>query len=204
VARGPVEAPWVEAYRDSTTVAYKRQQAHAVAPVVRVHAQVPDLQPSQLFAVAWDVRTQAGWVPLLKRLDILSQSPTEVLLYEQVDVPVIRDRDYLLRLSIPPRRDGSPDELRIEARGAQDPRVPPDPGHVRMTDLWSTWIFRPRRDGGTEVIYEAYGDPAGALPTWLKKSAALRGPLEFVRALVKETRRRAAPQPEAHSSAPKP
>lgn len=187
-----VDPPFVEVFRDGNVVAYKRQLPNAVAPIVRVQAQVPDLMPAQLFAVAWDVRSQAAWAPRIKRLDVLSQSATEIVVYEQVDVPVARDRDYVLRLSISPRSDGDLGELRIEARAAADRAVPIEPQHVRMTDLWSTWSFRPRKDGGTVVVYEAYGDPAGALPGWLKRSAALRGPLDFVLALLSEARRRVA------------
>lgn len=184
--------PFVEAFREGNLVAYKRQEPQAVAPIVQVQAQVPDLQPAQLFSVAWDVRSQATWAPRIKRLDVLSQTATEIVVYEQVDVPVARDRDYVLRLSRPPQQGADPSALRIEARAATDRPVPIDPQHVRMTDLWSTWSFRPRPEGGSVVIYEAYGDPAGALPTWLKRSAALRGPVDFVQALLKEARRRAA------------
>jgi len=191
------DVPWVEAFRDGNIVAYKRLPPGAVAAVVRVQAQVPDLQPPQLLAVAWDVRSQAAWAPRIKRLDVLSQTATEVVLYEQIDVPVVRDRDFVLRLSLPSPSPGPSTELRIEARAALDRPMPLHPDHVRMTDLWSTWRFRPRPEGGTVVIYEAYGDPAGALPGWLKKSAAVRGPVDFVRALLQETRRRTAPaQPQ--------
>ena len=194
--QGPAPAaedpPFVQAFSEGNVVAYKRQPAGAVAVVVRVVAQAPDLVPSQLFAVAWDVASQAAWAPHVKRLSVLSQSPTEVLIYEQVDVPVVRDRDFVLRLRSLPADPTDPGTLRIEAGGTTHPAAPPDPQHIRMTDLWSSWTFRPRPGGGTVVTYDAYGDPAGALPGWLKRSASLRGPIDFVRALLQETRRRSS------------
>lgn len=186
------DPPFVQAFSEGNVVAYKRQPAGAVAVVVRVVAQAPDLEPSQLFAVAWDVASQAAWAPHVKRLSVLSQSPTEVLIYEQIDVPVVRDRDFVLRLRSLPVDPTDPGTLRIEAGGTTHPTAPPDPQHIRMTDLWSTWTFRPRPGGGTVVTYDAYGDPAGALPGWLKRSASLRGPIDFVRALLQETRRRSS------------
>lgn len=181
-------AEFKEAGRDGALFIYKRQLPQAVAPIVRIAAEVPDLTPAQLFAVAWDVRTQLAWVPRLKRLTILKAAADEWVLYEQVKIPVAKDRDYVLRLTATQPGDGG--VYSIKAVPPKDLSQPLDPGHIRMTDLWSQWTFAPRPAGGTALTYESYGDPAGDLPTWLKKSAAVRGPSDFVKALLTETRRR--------------
>lgn len=176
---------------EAALVIRKRQLPDAVAPIVLVSVRVPDLRPEQLFAVAWDVRTQARWAPRIKLLEILRADANEWIIYEQVDVPVTKDRDYVLRLQATARGEGGLYQIKASAPPGY-PR-PLDPQHVRMTDLWSQWNFRPGPTGGTLVSYESYGDPAGSLPGWLKKAAAERGPVDFVKALLAETRRRAQP-----------
>lgn len=176
---------------EAALVISKRQLPDAVAPIVLVSVRVPDLRPEQLFAVAWDVRTQARWAPRIKLLEILRADANEWIIYEQVDVPVTKDRDYVLRLQATAHGEGGLYQIKASAPPGY-PR-PLDPQHVRMTDLWSQWNFRPEPTGGTLVSYESYGDPAGSLPGWLKKAAAERGPVDFVKALLAETRRRAQP-----------
>ena len=172
-------------------VVRKRQLPEAVAPIVLVTVRAPDLKPEQLFAVAWDLRTQAKWAPRIKRLEILRADANEWIIYEQVDVPVTKDRDYVLRLQATAR--GQAGLYQIKATAPRGYPWPLDAEHVRMTDLWSEWNFRADPAGGTLVSYESYGDPAGSLPGWLKKAAAERGPVDFVKALLAETRRRAQP-----------
>lgn len=181
---------FAEVLRDGNLVAFTWQQPAVVAPIVRVQVQVPDLSPADLFAVAWDVGSQSRWAPHLKRLDILSAQPDELLLYEQIAVPVVKNRDYVVRLRVTQRGDGAGGSFRIDANAASDASRPVDSGYVRMTDLWSRFLFVPRAGGGCELTYDAFGDPAGAIPGWLKRSGSVRGPADFVRALVEETRRR--------------
>ena len=191
-AAEPGSAPeFKEAGRDGSLVIFKRQLPQAVAPIVRITAEVPDLTPAQLFAVAWDVPTQLAWVPRLKRLTVLKAAENEWVIYEQVKIPVAKDRDYVLRLQAVTRGEGGRYQIKAAPPPSQEV-APPDPDHIRMTDLWSQWSFTATAAGGTALSYESYGDPAGELPTWLKKSAAVRGPSDFVKALLAETRRRAA------------
>ena len=185
-------AEFKEAGRDGPLLVFKRQLPQKVAPIVRITTQVPDLTPAQLFATAWDVPTQLAWVPRLGRLTILKAAENEWVIYEQVKIPVAKDRDYVLRLRAVARGQGGRYEIKAEPPPPQDVSQPIDPGHIRMTDLWSQWIFTATPAGGTALSYESYGDPAGDLPAWLKKSAAVRGPSDFVKALIAETRRRAA------------
>jgi len=187
----PAAAPLARAAAGDAVVVAKRQLPDAVAPIVLVTVRVPDLKPEQLFAVAWDVRSQAKWAPRIKRLEILKADANEWIIYEQVDVPVTKDRDYVLRLQATARGQGG--LYQIKAMAPRGYPWPLDAEHVRMLDLWSEWNFRAEPTGGTLVSYESYGDPAGSLPGWLKKAAAERGPVDFVKALLAETRRRAHP-----------
>ena len=113
--------------------------------------------------MAWDVGSRARWAPRLKRLDILSSGPDELLLYEQIDAPVVRDRDYVVRLRATARGDGPGGSFRIDASGASDPSRPVDPSHIRMTDLWSRFSFVPRA-GRLRADRRRLWRSGGALP----------------------------------------
>src|SRR5262245_19046845 len=65
---------------------------------VRVRAWSP-LPPAAIFAVIWNVAAQHEFVPNVKVLRVLRASADEVVVYERVNVPVVQDRDYVLRLT---------------------------------------------------------------------------------------------------------
>ena len=148
-----------------------------------------DLPPKAIFDVLWDVKRQKAFAPHVKRLDILEVQEDSVVIYEQVDIPAATDRDYVLRLT--KTVDEKTGLYQVAAEVAPGP--PPDKDHVRMTDIWSQFTIEPGDKGGSIITYHSFGDPAGALPTWLKNAAATRAPLDFVLAIVAEARRRAKP-----------
>ncbi|MCC6808625.1 MAG: hypothetical protein IT381_14470 [Deltaproteobacteria bacterium] len=153
---------------------------------VRVSGPV-DLAPKQIFDVLWDVRAQKTFAPHIKRLDVVSEAKDSVVIYEQVEVPVVQDRDYTLRL----RRltDDNTQLYQVIAENADSLGPPPDKDHVRMKVIWSNFTIEPG-DKGSVVTYHSFGDPAGDIPTWLKNAAATRAPLDFVLAIVKEAKLR--------------
>jgi hypothetical protein len=56
------------------------------------------LSPAAIFETIWKQREHPQFVPHLKRLDLLSEVGDERLAYEQVAIPMARDRDYTVRL----------------------------------------------------------------------------------------------------------
>ena len=54
-----------------------------------------------------------------------------------------------------------------------------------MTRLQSRFELRPARDGGSDITYVSFGDPVGKVPRWIIRAADVRGPREFVRAMIK-------------------
>src|SRR5262245_63062863 len=76
---------------------------------VRVTAE-SSLAPAAIFETIWAQREHPQFVPHLKRLDLLSDSGDERLAYEQVEVPLARDRDYTVRV----RRSVDADAHRYE------------------------------------------------------------------------------------------
>ncbi len=60
------------------------------------------------------------------------------------------------------------------------------PGYIRITDVRSQWILTKLRDGDTLIVYTAFANPNGALPTWLVNDLARDGAIKTFQGLKKE------------------
>lgn len=179
-------APWERAGSEKGFDIEKRKAEGTKLFEVRVSGNV-DLPPKAIFDVLWDVKSQAKFAPHLKRLDVLEEAADSVIVYEQVDVPAVTDRDYTLRL----RRltDDATQLYQVMAENADAKGPPPRADHVRMTKIWSIFSIEPA-DRGSFISYHSFGDPAGDIPAWLSNAAATKGPLDFVVAIVNEAKKR--------------
>ena len=57
------------------------------------------LTPEQIFAVAWDVDSQHEFMPNVQELRVLQRSEEQVVVYQRVRIPVVQDRDYVLKMT---------------------------------------------------------------------------------------------------------
>lgn len=93
---------------------------------------------------------------------VLSDGPTERVVYEQLRPSLVSPRDYVLRF----RRSGDDAGCQVTYE-TDEALAPPLPdGMVRIRRMWGRWQFAPT-DGGTAVTWVSYADPAGALPPFL-------------------------------------
>lgn len=138
--------------------------------------------PAQLFAVIWDRRAYPEFVPYIKRQDILWERGDEVLFYDQVKVPLVADRDYVVRS----RReiDAATQVHRIVFYSADAEGPPPQKGHVRVRDIRGSWELRPAPGGGTDVTYMLHSDPGGHIPTWIVNLVQKKEVPRFLRLML--------------------
>ena len=102
-------------------------------------------------------------MPHLKRLDLLSEAGDERLAYEQVEMPLAKDRDYTVRLQ--KRVDADAQRYEVAFATANDAGPPPDKNHIRVPSIRGRWLIELGPDGkGSRVRYEVFSDPGGALP----------------------------------------
>lgn len=152
---------------------------------VRATAHSP-LPPAAIFETIWKQREHPQFVPYLKRLDLLAESADERLAYEQVAVPLARDRDYTIRLLR--RVDPETQRYEITFVTANEAGPPPDKGHVRVTEIRGRWLIEPGRDGkGSRVRYEVLSQPGGAIPTWVVNRVQGEAAAKLVRAMLQRT-----------------
>jgi ribosome-associated toxin RatA of RatAB toxin-antitoxin module len=178
-------ADWVTVWDSDGMLVERRPHEGSSFYEVRATAYSP-LPPVAIFETIWKQREHPQFVPYLKRLDILSDTGDERLTYEQVSVPLARDRDYTVRL----RKRVDPEAQRYEIvfRNANDAGPPPDRDHVRVARIQGRWLVEPGAYGkGARISYELLTEPGGAIPAWVANRVQGEAAAKLVRAMIHRT-----------------
>src|SRR2546427_1635009 len=113
---------------------------------VRATAHSP-LPPSAIMATLWKHEDYVQFVPYLKRLDVLRDDGDTKLIYEQLHVPLLKDRDVTLRVTRTFSSETGGYEI---ASVAVADEGPPERGaHVRVRTSASRWRLAAAAGGGT-------------------------------------------------------
>ena len=148
-----------------------------------VHSSLP---PGAIFDTLWNHREYPLFVPHLKRLDLLSDTDDEHLVYEQVAVPLARDRDYTVRLR--KQVDAAAQRYAIQFATANDAGPPPDGGHVRVRKIEGSWSIELGADGkGSVLRYDVQTEPGGAIPAFVTNLAQREAVAALVHAVLNRT-----------------
>jgi hypothetical protein len=133
--------------------------------------------PAEVQQVLLAYERQAGQIGRLSEVRVLKRNRGSLMVYLRLNMPVISDRDYTLRVRWRQR-----DDIRWITFRASRQGPPPRKGVVRMTHNQGSWQLRPIRGGrGTFARYQLQMDIAGWIPTWLvRRSAGKALPEVFV------------------------
>lgn len=105
----------------------------------------------------------------LKRREILHESFTELLIYDQIKTPIVKDRDYVIAV----KRIYEAARQRTQFRCATVDGVGPavNTAHVRIPVIRAGWVVEPGADGRTKLTYYAYSEPGGMITAFLARGA---------------------------------
>jgi len=135
-----------------------------------------DLSPTAVAAATWADRYDGKLTKKIRlHWEVESETATERVQYVQVRVPVVRNRDYTLRL----RRSFDSSgifHLDVESIAGR----PPQPGFVRIPHARGSWTITPTSDGGCDVVYVAWAEPGGLVPAFVIRSAQVDSALDLV------------------------
>jgi ribosome-associated toxin RatA of RatAB toxin-antitoxin module len=179
-------AEWEKISDKDGVLVERRSIAGSAFAEIRATAQSL-LSPSAVFETVWGHRDYMQFIPHLTRLDILSDTGDERVIYEQVKLPLASDRDYTVRLR--KRVDTVAQRYEIDFASANDVGPPPDSGHQRVRSIRGSWMIEPGPDGaGSTVRYEIVTDPGGSLFVWIVNRAQRTAVPDLVRAVLKRAR----------------
>jgi hypothetical protein len=131
-----------------------------------------------------------------KKRELLKQTETERWTYEQISVPVVSDRDYVMHVKLNvPASTGSCD---VTFETVEDASRPPVRGFVRIPVIRGHWNLVPATDGRVIVRYEIFSEPGGAVPAFLARSRQRSAAIDFMKIILS----RASAPMQASSGAP--
>jgi carbon monoxide dehydrogenase subunit G len=144
---------------------------------VTAHSPVP---PAAIMSTLWKPKEYVEFIPYLKSLEVLRDDGDTRLVYEQIRVPVVKDRDATVRVT----RTFSPEagwEMRSVAVPAEGP--PESKSYVRIRMMEARWRLVP--DGtGTAVAYDVRTDAGPWIPAWIVNLAQRDITAKLVRAML--------------------
>lgn len=122
---------------------------------------------------------EAGGV---KKRVLIKATDTDRWTYEQIAVPVVTDRDYVLHVHV--ATPASSGRCEITVTTEDDPAYPPAPGHVRLKHLAGHWLVAPNAQGTLDVTYVVHSDPGGSVPAVFTRLGSKRAVVEALRAVL--------------------
>ena len=146
-----------------------------------------DAPPAEVQAALLDYGSHARINPHLAESTVLNRRAGEELVYQHLKLPVIKDRDFTLRVNW---TEGTPRGLRFRIDGGVGPA--PSDKAVRLTLLNGRWNLEPIRGGSaTRAVYHVQIDFAGSVPRWMVRGGAakdLPGVYIGIRRLIQDRR----------------
>lgn len=96
-----------------------------------------------------------------KKRVVIRETADERWTYEQVRVPVVADRDYVIYVKRVSDAPSGRCEVSFETQS--DSRYPPVADHVRIPAIRGRWMLTPNAAGKVDISYVVYSDPGGSV-----------------------------------------
>src|SRR6185503_1139537 len=121
-----------------------------------------DVDPPAIAAVLWRHEEHPSFVPHLRHVEVVRDAGDQRIVYEQIGVPLLRDRDVVLRV----RRQVDPSSGVIDVRttAIADEGPPETSRFVRVRTSAGHWHLVPAPSGGTDVTYSIRTDVGAPCP----------------------------------------
>ena len=119
--------------------------------------------------------------PDLQSRKVISESADERVTYDQINPPVVSNRDYAVRAK---RLRTGEDSCRMTFEAANEVAPSKPVGWVRITKLRGEWRFERQPDGKTQVTYLVFTDPAGSIPAFMIEGNRRKFALKWVKMIL--------------------
>lgn len=184
------DAAWTRVGEHDGIVVERREVAGTHLHEVRASTHSP-LPPAAILATLWTQQDFPRFVPYVDRVDVLEDDGDTKLFYEQLSIPLVRDRDVVLRAVR--RVDATTGASEVVTRAVTDEGPPERRDHVRVRTSESHWELAPTGDGGCDVRYTIRTDVGGFLPAFVVNAAQRDATPKMMRAILDRAGRAATP-----------
>jgi Polyketide cyclase / dehydrase and lipid transport len=150
----------VEVYQNKTS-----------GPIIELAAMAEfDAPPAQVQAVLLDYGAYRSINRNLTESVVLERKAGEQLVYQHLTMPMLKDRDFTLRVVW---AEGRATGLSFSIDPAHGPA--PSAKAVRMSRLTGQWVLKPIRGGrATQAYYHLELDLSGGVPRWMVSGGAAK------------------------------
>jgi hypothetical protein len=142
--------------------------------------------PRRVMKVLLDYSNHPKWNSHLRESRIIDKQEDSLLVYQRLDLPMLDDRDFSLRVTWGAAEDGEL-WMRFSTENEAGPRI--RDGVVRMRTHEGSWLLTPIKNGAATLArYVVRLDLGGSLPAWMARKGAgkdLPGLFESIRNQVK-------------------
>ena len=146
-------------------------QAKTNGPIIELAAVGEfDAPPSQVQAMLLDYASYRRFNPNVAESIVLERRAGVEVVYQHLKLPMLKDRDFTLRVVW---SEGRASGLTFSIDPARGPA--PSAKVVRMTHLSGQWILKPIRGGrATQAYYQVELDFSGSVPRWMVAGGAAK------------------------------
>lgn len=117
-----------------------------------------------------------------KKRVVIRETANERWTYEQIHVPVVSDRDYVMYVQLVQPASTGRCVVRFETR--TDPAYPPFEDIVRIPSVRGRWELSPLENGRVRIQYEVYSDPGGSVPAMFARGSQRDAAVSFLKVIL--------------------
>lgn len=117
-----------------------------------------------------------------KKRVVIRETESERWTYEQVRVPLVKDRDYVMLVRRVAPAESGRCEIVFETRS--DPGYPVRRDHVRIPVVRGRWTLDPVPDGRTSIAYQIYSEPGGMVPAVFARGGQCSAAVDFMKTIL--------------------
>ena len=171
--------------RDGITIE-RRTAGDPPARELRLTAR-SEVPPARVMATLWKHEEYADFLPWVKHIDVVRDEGDQKVIYEQIRIPVVKDRDATIRIM----RSFVPETgtWEVASHVISDDGPPERDDHVRVRAGDAQWRLVPAEGGGTALTYIVRTDLGGRMPGWIFDTIQKDVAMRICRAMLERVRR---------------
>jgi hypothetical protein len=122
-----------------------------------------------------------------KKRVVISETDTERWTYEQIRVPLVSDRDCVMRVNLVELPATGRCVVTFQTGAHKD--YPPTTDHERVKLVKGSWLIAPDASGKVKVTYVVYSEPGGAIPPLFARGGQRDAAVSFMKQILQRASR---------------